>query len=226
MTYKILGEPLPVVECTLDAGEVMITESGSMKWMSQNMKMGTKGPGGVGKLFGRMLSGENIFQNTYTAEGGSGMVTFGSSFTGSIRVFELAEGQSIICQKSSFLASTEGVTLSTAFQKKFGTGMLGGEGFIMQKITGPGTVFVEIDGFAVEYDLAAGQVMLINPGNLAIADETVNIDIEDIKGVKNLLFGGEDWFQSKVTGPGKVTVQTMSISGFAGILKPYIVEKN
>ncbi|MDR0951961.1 MAG: TIGR00266 family protein [Oscillospiraceae bacterium] len=226
MEYKIIGEPMPVVECKLKSGEAMKTESGSMAWMSDNMKMETTSGGGLGKMFGRMLSGESLFQNIYTAQNGDGLIAFGSSFVGSIRAYQLAAGQSIICQKSAFLASETSVELSTYFQKKIGVGILGGEGFIMQKVTGPGLVFIEIDGSAVEYDLANGQVMLINPGSLAIADASVKIDIQDIKGVKNLLLGGEDWFQTKVTGPGKVVVQTMSIAGFASVLSPFFEKGN
>jgi uncharacterized protein (TIGR00266 family) len=226
MEYKIIGEPMPVVEVKLRSGECMQTESGSMAWMSQNMKMSTKGPGGIGKMFSRAISGESIFMNEYTAEGGDGLIAFGSSFTGSIRAYTLSAGQSIICQKSAFLAAEKSVSLSIAVQKKFGAGFLGGEGFIMQKITGPGVVFVEIDGSAVEYELAQGEVMLCNPGNMAIADESVEIDIQDIKGVKNLFLGGEDWFQTKLTGPGKIVLQTMSIQGFASTLMPFFDKGN
>ncbi|MBP3296898.1 MAG: AIM24 family protein, partial [Lachnospiraceae bacterium] len=128
MKYSIEGEPLPVVICTLDAGETMITESGAMSWMTPNMKMETTSNGGVGKMLGRMFSGESMFQNRYTAQGGEGMIAFASSFPGSIRAFEIAPGQEIVAQKKAFLASSSGVELSVFFQKKIGSGLVGGEG--------------------------------------------------------------------------------------------------
>lgn len=213
---------MPVVQCELHAGEAMKTERGSMLWMSSNMKMDTNAGGGLGKAFGRMISGEAIFQNVYTAQGGPGMITFGSSFTGSIRAVEITPGRSVICQKSAFLASEMGVELSVFFQKRIGAGFFGGEGFIMQKLSGSGLAFLEIDGYAVEYSLAPGQSMLIDTGCLAMIDETCSIDIEQIKGVKNMLFGGEGLFNTRITGPGNIVLQTMSISSFADTISPFI----
>ncbi len=220
MNYKIIGEPLPVVECQLAAGESMITERGSMCWMSPNMKMET-GAGGVGKAFGRMFSGESLFQNTYTAQGGPGMISFASSFPGSIRVVELAPGREVVVQKSGFLASEQGVELSVFFQKKAGAGFFGGEGFILQRLSGTGTAFIEIDGHAVEYELAAGQQMVVDTGYLAMCDATCSIDIQTVKGVKNVLFGGEGLFNTVITGPGKIVLQTMPVSSFASALGPF-----
>ncbi len=213
MRYEIKGEPMPVVICHLEAGESMITERGSMVWMSPNMKMETNA-GGIGKAFGRMFSGEAMFRNVYTAVGGPGLIAFGSSFIGSIRALDIAPGKTVIAQKRAFLASTEGVDLSVFFQKKIGGALFGGEGFIMQKISGQGTAFVEIDGATVEYDLAAGEKMILDTGYLALADETVSISVEAVKGLKNVLLGGEGLFNTVVTGPGKITIQTMPISGF------------
>ena len=160
MRFQIEGTPLPVVICHLDANEAMISEGGAMSWMTPNMRMETKG-GGLGKVMGRMFSGESLFLNRYTATGGPGMIAFASSFPGSIRSFEIAPGRAIIAQKSSFLASTEGVELSIHFKKKLGAGFFGGEGFIMQRISGTGTAFIEIDGSAVEYNLQQGQQMIM-----------------------------------------------------------------
>lgn len=220
MEYKIIGEPMPVVECQLNPGESMITERGSMCWMSPNMQMAT-GAGGIGKAFGRMFSGESMFQNTYTAQGGPGMIAFASSFPGSIRVFDITPDRPIVVQKAGFLASEQGVDLSIFFQKKAGAGFFGGEGFIMQKLSGRGTAFIEIDGYAVEYELAAGQQMIVDTGNLAMCDATCSIDIQTVKGVKNVLFGGEGLFNTVVTGPGRVVLQTMPVSGFAASLAPF-----
>lgn len=213
MQYKIQGEQFPVVICELEAGESMITEAGSMSWMSPNMEMKTNA-GGLGKAFGRIFSGESLFQNRYTAKGGRGIISFASSFPGAIRAVEVTPGQAVIAQKSAFLAATEGVELSVFFQKKLGVGFFGGEGFIMQKISGKGLVFLEIDGSAVEYELASGEQLVVDTGYLAMVSETCKMDIQTVKGVKNKLFGGEGLFNTVVTGPGKVVLQTMPFSKF------------
>lgn len=226
MQYKIQGEPLPVVICTLEAGEKMITEKGSMSWMSPNMKMETTTNGGLGKALGRMFSGESLFQNIYTAEGGEGMIAFASSFPGSIRAIEITPEQGIIVQKSAFLASEAGINLSVHFQKKVGSGLFGGEGFIMQKLSGHGTAFIEIDGYIVEYELSAGQSIVIDSGYLAAMSESCKMEIQTVAGLKNKVFGGEGFFNTVVTGPGKVMLQTMPISAVAGTLRPYFPSGN
>lgn len=222
MNYQIIGEPLPAVICNVDANETLITERGSMSWMTPNMKMETTTNGGIGKAFGRMFSDESIFQNRYTAIGGPGQITFASSFPGSIRAFEIAPGREIIVQKSGFLASEASVELSIHFQKRLGSGFFGGEGFIMQKLSGHGIAFVEIDGFACEYNLAPGQQMVIDTGYLAAMESSCSIDIVRVPGVKNVLFGGEGLFNTVVTGPGKIWLQSMPISAVAGALGSFI----
>jgi len=222
MQYKIEGTPLPVLICTLDAGESMITESGGMSWMDANIEMQTSSNGGVGKALGRMFSGEGLFQNIYTSKVPSGLIAFASSFPGTILPVEISGGKTIIAQKSAFLASTSGVQMSVFFQKKLGAGFFGGEGFIMQKIFGEGIVFLEIDGHCVEYTLAEGQRMLIETGQLAAMEETVKMDVEMVKGLKNMVFGGEGLFNTSVTGPGKIWLQTMPASKLAGAVRPYI----
>ena len=217
MRYEIKGAPMPVAICTLDAGETMICEGGSMSWMTPNMQMETKG-GGIGKAFGRMFSGEKMFQNYYTAQGGPGMIAFASSFPGEIRAYEITPDRPIIVQKKAFLASTSNVQMSVHFQKKIGAGFFGGEGFIMQRIEGSGTAFIEVDGSTIEYNLAPGQQLVLDTGYLAMMDPTVQIDIQQVKGVKNVLFGGEGLFNTVVTGPGRVLLQTMPISGFVGAI--------
>lgn len=204
----------------------MITEGGAMSWMSPNMKMETTSNGGIGKAFGRAFSGEKMFQNIYTAQGGPGMIAFASSFPGSIRAFEVSPGQDMIFQKSAFLASEEGVQLSMHFRKKLGSGLFGGEGFIMQKISGQGIVFAEFDGHVIEYDLQPGQQIVIDTGHLAAMSATCKMDIQSVPGVKNMLFGGEGLFNTVITGPGKVWLQTMPISNVAGALRPYIPTGN
>ena len=220
MRYSIEGEPLPVVICELESGETMITEKGAMSWMTPNMKMETVG-GGVGKMFGRAFSGESMFQNRYTANG-NGMIAFASSFPGSIRAFEIGPGKEIVCQKSAFLASTSGVELSVFFNKKVGSGLFGGEGFIMQKLSGNGIAFLEFDGYVKEYQLMPGQQMVLDTGYLAAMDASVKMDIVSVAGLKNKLFGGEGFFNTRVTGPGRVWIQTMPASQMASALLPFI----
>lgn len=184
MRYEILGETLPVVICQLEGGERMITEGGGMSWMSPNMLMETTTNGGIGKAFGRMFSGEKMFQNIYTAQGGSGMIAFASSFPGSIRAYEIAPGQEMIFQKSAFLAGEAGVELSVFFNKKVSSGLFGGEGFIMQKISGYGTVFAEFDGHVVEYELQPGQQIVVDTGHLAAMTATCQMEIKSVPGLR------------------------------------------
>jgi len=226
MKYSIVGEPLPVVICDVDPGETLITESGAMSWMSPNMKMETTSNGGLGKALGRMFSGDSLFQNRYTAQGGPGQIAFASSFPGSIKAVEIEPGKDVIVQKKAFLASESTVELSIFFQKKVGAGLFGGEGFIMQRLSGHGTAFIEIDGYAVEYNLQAGQSMVIDTGYLAAMDPTCSMEIVSVPGVKNMLFGGEGIFNTVVKGPGKVILQTMPINAVAGSIQPFIVTGN
>ena len=221
MQYSIEGAPLPVVICNLEANETMITEKGAMSWMSPNMKMETHG-GGVGKMFGRMLSGESMFVNTYTAVGGKGLIAFASSFPGDIVAMEITPDKPMVCQKSAFLASTSGVELSIFFQKRIGSGFFGGEGFIMQKLSGNGIAFVEFDGSIKEYNLEAGQSIIVDTGYLAAMDATCSLEIQSVPGLKNMMFGGEGVFNTVVKGPGRVYLQSMPICQMAGSIRPYI----
>ena len=222
MKYEIKGTPFPVVICQLDANETVCCQKGAMTWMSPNMEMSTDGGGGVGKALSRAFSGEAIFQNKYTAIGGVGEIALGSSVPGNILPIEISASRTIVAQKSAYLASSPSVEMSIFFQKKFGAGFFGGEGFIMQKLSGAGMAFLEIDGSVVEYDLAENQSILIDTGYLAAMDATCTIDIEKIKGAKNILLGGEGFFNTKVTGPGHIWLQTMPISALAGSINPYI----
>lgn len=226
MQYQIKGETLPVVICHLEAGEKMITEKGSMSWMSPNMLMETSTNGGIGKAFGRMFSGESMFQNIYTAQGGNGTIAFASSFPGSIKAFEISPENEMIFQKSAFLAAEASVQLSMHFQKKLGSGLFGGEGFILQKVSGYGTMFAEFDGHVVEYELQPGQQIVIDTGHLAAMTTSCQMDIQTIRGVKNIVFGGEGLFNTVITGPGRVWLQTMPASNVAGALIPYLPKGN
>lgn len=224
MNYQIYGEPMPVVICNVNPGEAILCESGAMSWMTPNMEMQTVG-GGAGKVFGRMFSGESLFQNRYVAQGGPGMIAFASSFPGSIRAVQITPDQPVICQKKAFLACSEGVELSVHFQKKLGAGLFGGEGFVMQKLSGSGIAFLEIDGTAMEYNLAPGQQLVIDTGYLAMMEGSVQMDVQSVKGFKNVMLGGESFFNTVVTGPGKVILQTMPISNFVGAISNLLPKK-
>ena len=221
MRYEIKGEPMPVVICTLNSGEAMMSESGAMSWMTPNMQMETVG-GGAGKMFGRMFSGESLFQNRYTAKNGEGMIAFASSFPGSIRALDISRDREIVVQKRGFLAAETGVELSVFFQKKASAGFFGGEGFIMQKLSGQGAAFIEIDGSAIEYQLNPGEQLIVDTGYVAMMDASCKMEVQTVKGVKNVLFGGEGLFNTVITGPGRVILQTMPLNHFAGAIASMI----
>jgi len=214
---------MPVVICELQNGEKVNCQAGAMSWMSPNMQMETSG-GGAGKMFGRLFSGESMFQNSYTAQG-DGMIAFASTFPGSIRAVEIDPGHPVVIQKRAYLASEPGVELSVFFQNKGMTGLFGGEGFIMQKLSGHGVAFLEIDGSVVEYDLRAGQQLVVNTGNVALIDATCSINVQQVKGVKNMLFGGEGLFNTVITGPGRVVLQTMPVSSFVSTIASLLPSK-
>ena len=221
MQYELKGGAFPVVVCRLNSDESMITEKGSMVWMTPNMEMTTTGGGGIGKMFSKALTGESMFQNIYTARG-EGMITFGSSFPGQILPLEVTPGKSFIMQKSAFLASEAGVQLSMHVNQKLGAGFFGGEGFIMQKLTGNGIAFAEVDGELVEYTLAPGEQMVVDTGYVMGFELSVSMDIQQVKGLKNMVLGGEGLFNTVLTGPGKIWLQTMPISGVAAAIQPFL----
>ncbi len=213
MNCEIKGGNFPVAICQMAAGDSIMCETGAMSWMNGGIKMETNTGGGLGKMLGRAFSGESLFMNRYVADS-DGILALGANSPGEIRKIELS-GNSIVVQKGSFLAMDQGINLDIFFQKKIGSGLFGGEGFIMNKLTGNGSVLLEIDGGAVEYDLAAGEKMTIDTGYLVMMDDTCSIDIVMIKGVGNMLFGGEGLFNTVVTGPGHIILQTQPLTQFA-----------
>lgn len=222
INYVIEGGNLPVVICYPEEGQTLCTESGAMSWMSPNMKMDTNTGGGLKKMFGRMFSGESLFLNEYTAQGGRGLIAFAASFPGSIIPYEVTPGKGIIVQKRGFLAMEKGLELSVYFQKKMSKGFFGGEGFIMQRITGNGMVFLEIDGYCKEYDLGPGQSIVVDTGYLAAMSESCTMDVQTVQGAKNIFLGGEGLFHTRITGPGKVYIQSMPVINTAQRLTPYL----
>lgn len=222
MNYEIQGSPYPVAIVKLESGESVVCQKGAMTWMTPNMVMQTTGTGGIGKMFSRAISGESMFQNIYTAKGGEGLIAFGSSVPGEIMPIEITPNQTIIAQKSAFLASSQGVTYELFFQKKIASGFFGGEGFIMQKFSGSGMLLLEIDGSIISYTLEPMQSLLIDTGYLAAMDGTCSIAVESVKGVGNALLGGEGLFNTRVTGPGRIWLQTMPLSQMASSMMRYV----
>ena len=221
MQYQIQGQPYPVVILTMEQEETVCCQKGAMAWMTPNMEMQTKG-GGIGKMFSRALTGESMFQNEYTAKGGPGMIAFASALPGEIMPIQVTPDKPIVAQKSAFLASERGVSFELFFQKRLAGGFFGGEGFLMQKFSGNGMLFLEIDGSMVAYDLAPGQSMMVDTGNLAAMESTCTLDVQTVKGVGNVLLGGEGLFNTKVTGPGRIWLQTLPLSNMASALAKVI----
>lgn len=224
MKYEIIGGNLPAALCRLEAGEAVLCQKGAMSWMDDGIEMQTEG-GSLGKMFGRALTGEAMFLNRYVANK-AGEIAFASSFPGEIRGIEITPQHSVIAQKRSFLASDEGVEVSVYAQTKIGKGLLGGEGFLMQKFSGNGTVLIEIDGAAQEYVLQAGERKIIDTGYLVMMDETCSMDIERVKGAKNALLGGEGFFNTVVSGPGRIILQTIPASKMASELYRFMPKSN
>ena len=221
MEYQIRGTTMQTVDIQFQAGETIYTESGGMAWMSDNVRMQTAMRGGFLKGLRRRFAGESMFLVSFRAEAGQGLVTFASEFPGKILPLHLNAGESIICQKDAFMCAENSVALDMHFRKRLGAGLFGGEGFIMQRLTGPGVAFVEIAGEVTEYDLQAGQALQVDTGHIAMYQPTVTFDIVRVRGVKNILFGGEGLFLAHVKGPGRVWLQSMPIANLAAKLRRY-----
>jgi uncharacterized protein (TIGR00266 family) len=215
ISYRLDGTTLPVVTIELEAGEVIYSESGGMSWMTGNVEMKTHSGGGLGKMLKRAVSGESLFITDFYVNSGRGTVAFASEFPGKIIPFNLQPGESIIVQKDAFMCAEKSVDMDMHFRKRLGTGFFGGEGFIMQKISGPGLAFIEVDGEVIEYDLQPGQQLKVDTGHLAAMEATVDFDVTMVKGFRNILLGGEGLFLASVRGPGKVWLQTMPMSKLA-----------
>ena len=219
--YQIIGSTMPVAECRLRAGETLQCQSGAMKYMDADVSMKTGVQGGLGGFLKRKAMGESGFLNYYTAERGGARVAVGHTFPGTILPIDVG-AVNYICQRRAFLAAESDVELEVAIQRKLGVGFFGGEGFVMQKLKGRGTAFLEIDGELIEMNLTSGERLKVETGALAAMESSVRFDIERVKGMSNFLFGGEGLFLTTIEGPGKVWLQTMSIQSLAGELHPYL----
>jgi uncharacterized protein (TIGR00266 family) len=222
LKYKIDGTTLQVVTVQLEPGVKVYSESGGMSWMSGNVEMDTNTGGGLGKLFRRALSGESLFITDYYVNSGSGLVAFASEFPGKVVDLHLAEGEQLIVQKDAFMCAEKSVDMDMHLRKRLGAGFFGGEGFILQKITGPGDAFVEFDGEIVTYDLQAGQVLKVDTGHVAMFQPSVDFDITMLRGFRNILLGGEGLFLATLRGPGRVWLQTMPMMKLAQKVLQYL----
>lgn len=223
MRYQIIGEIMPAVEVTFDApGESMYTQSGGMAWMSEGVEMSTNAKGGLMKGIGRMFSGESLFMATYRARQEGAMIAFASTVAGKVLPVDVGATGGLICQKGAFLCAEDSVSLNITLAKKFSSGLFGGEGFILQDLSGHGMAFLEIDGDIVEKDLQPGQVLKVDTGNVVAFERSVNYEVETVKGLGNIFFGGEGLFLTKLTGPGHVILQTQNIADFAGRIARFI----
>ena len=227
MEYKIIGKTVPAVEITLNRGESVYTQRGGMTWETQGITMSTNARGGVMKSLGRMFAGESIFMSTYTSEADGSKVAFASTLPGDIKAINLSEiPNGMILQKGAFLVAEPTVDVKLAFSKKFSAGLFGGEGFILQKATGQGYIFIEIDGDTIEMDLAPGEVLKVDTGNVVAFQDSVSYEIEMVKGIGNIILGGEGLFVTKLLGPGKVILQTQNFKDFAGRIIAMIPPKS
>ena len=226
MQYKIYGTTMQMVEAYLNSGESIYTESGGMAWMKGEIEMTTNTKGGLMAGLGRALSGESLFMTTYTCRSPQGMVVFTPEAPGKVLDFQLAPGQSLICQKDAFMCAENSVKLEMHFRKKLGAGFFGGEGFILQRVTGPGVVFLEIPGEVREYTLNAGEIMQVDPGHIALFEPTVSFDISMVKGLRNILFSGEGLFLAKLAGPGRIWLQSLPLSNLAAKIAQYLPASN
>lgn len=226
MRYELHGTVMQVVDIHLAREESVYTESGGMAWMQGDIEMSTNTRGGLMAGLGRMLAGESLFMTTYTCRGDSAMITFTPEAPGKILDIHLSADQSLICQKDAFMCAEDSVRLEAHFRRKLGAGFFGGEGFVLQKVTGPGTVFLEIPGEVREYTLAPGEVMKVDPGHIAIFEPTVKYDITRVKGVTNILFGGEGLFLASLTGPGRIWLQSLPLSNLAAKLYQFMPSKS
>ena len=226
MQYEIKGGTLPVVVLKVDPGETIVTESGGMSWMSANMKMDTNMKGGLLGGLSRAFAGDSVFLNTYTAQGGPGVLACASSFPGNILTFDLGPNQAVIAQRGAFLCGSNSVNISVHMRRSIGVTMFGGEGFVLQKIEGPGRVFLEVDGSVEKVVLQPGESYIVDPGHIAAYSPNLTVALETVKGMKNIFLGGEGLFVCRVTGPGELYLQTLTAQNVAQSILPFIPKGN
>ncbi len=226
LKYHILGTVQQTLVAEMQPGQNIFADTGGMSWMTATAVMNTRASGGLGGMLKRAVSGASAFIIDFNVNGGPGQIAFTTDFPGKILPIELEAGRSVIMHRHAFLCAEKSVTLDVFFTRKLGTAMFGGEGFVLQKLTGPGIVFAELDGDAVEYHLQPGQVMKVEPGHIAMFEDTVTFDIEMLKGMTNIIFGGEGMFLATLKGPGRIWLHSMTVSKMASRIAEYIPTKS
>ena len=222
MRYVIHGTTMQTVAIDLAPGEMVYSQTNCMAWMSDTMAMDTNTGGGFLAGLRRSFTGGSFFLTHFTAQSGPGHIAFAPRFPGSVVARTLAPGESLICRKETFLCAERGVQLELAWQRRLGAGFFGGEGFILQKVTGPGTVFLDLSGEVVERSLMPGERLLVHAGHVGIQEPSVGFDIQLVRGFRNILFGGEGLFLATLTGPGRVWLQSMPILNLAEEIGRYL----
>ncbi len=227
MDHKVIGTTMPVLEMQLEPGESVVAEGGELSWMTASIQLETAASGKAGAkgMFGavkRAVSGGSLFMTEYTAQGSPGMVAFATKVPGQILPIEVSADQTYMVHRGGYLCGLPGVNLEIGFQQKFSAGLFGGAGFILQKVSGEGPAWIELDGEIVDYDLAAGETLRVNPGHVGMFEAGVSFELDRVKGVKNIMFGAGELFLAKLTGPGKVWLQTLPLPNLAGTLAPYL----
>ena len=222
MKYEIIGDNLQLVKLEITPNEKIYAEAGSLVTMSYNIKMEAKMRGGFLKGLGRTLAGETLFLTEFTSDGGSGQISFGGRAPGTIKPLELSTGREYIVQKDAFLCAEDSVDMSIAFQKRLGSIFFGGEGFILEKLSGEGNVFIHACGDFIEFDLKPDEIIKVDTGSVVGWDSTVQYNIERVKGIKTIFFGGEGLFLTKLKGPGHVIIQSMNLGNLASALQPFL----
>ena len=230
MKHEIVGSTMPVLNVTLDGGERVIAVSGELSWMTSSIQMNTStsGGGGGGGLFGalkRVVGGGSLFMTEYRAEGAPGVVSFATKLPGHIVPIEVAAGRSYLIHRHGFLCGTHGLELGAGFQQSLGAGVFGGNGFVLQKLSGAGSAWIELGGEIVTYDLKPGETLRVHPGHVGMFEDSVNFEITRIKGIANMLFGGDGIFLASLTGPGCIWLQTLTVSNLAHAIIPFLPAK-
>ena len=227
MEPKIIGTVLPALEMSMQPGDTVFAESGQLAWMSLAIQMKTSTSaggqqGGLMSALGRVVAGGTLFMTEYTAAGGRGLLTFAAKLPGQILAVDVAPGAGYLVHRHGFMCATPGVQFSMGFQQRLGTGLLGGTGFRMQRLTGQGKAWVELSGEVVPYDLQAGNTMRVHPGHVGMYQESVQLSITTVPGIKNAFFGGDGIFLASLTGPGRVWLQSMTMQHLAHAIQEYL----
>ena len=223
MQYRIVGQTVPVVEISLNMGETVYTQTGGMSYQTDGITMKTNARGGIMKSLGRMFSGESIFMANYTAERDGATIAFATTVPGNIMPVDLNQMlNGIIVQKGAFLCAEDSIETSVTFSKRFSSGLVGGEGFILQKAQGRGMLFLEVDGDPIEKELKPGEILKVDTGNVVAFEPSVSYEVEVVKGLGNIFLGGEGIFLTRLVGPGKVILQSQNFGDFVGKIIPFL----